>query len=223
MTNKRVVLLYGSPKRKGGSSASFGDYVLSKLSHEDVVKEIHHVGEAIKNEVKWNALSDSLNNADTVILTFPLYWDSLPSHLTRALERLYFGRKEIEKIPNFYVIVHNGFPEPWHNEVAVKICNCFSEKIGYRWQGALNIGGGAAVAGRPLEETGGMTNKLKETLDLAAKAMDRGEPIPVEVKNRLKKPLYPPWFNIVFGGTGWRRMAKKNEVKTSLKAKPYKW
>ncbi|NIU85677.1 MAG: hypothetical protein GWN31_18035, partial [Candidatus Thorarchaeota archaeon] len=213
---------YGSPKRKGGSSASFGNYVLSKISDKGVVKEILHVGESIKNEEKWNALSESIKNADTIILTFPLYWDSLPSHLTKALERLYHGMKDNDNSPNFYVIVHNGFPEPWHNEVAIRICNCFSEKMGYRWQGALNIGGGAAIAGRPLEETGGMTLKLRETLDMAAKAMDKGEPIPDEVRNRLAKPLYPPWFSTVLGGFGWRKMAKQKGAKTSLKSKPYR-
>jgi hypothetical protein len=56
---------------------------------------------------------------------------------------------------------------------------------------------------------------------MTAKAIDNGEPVPMEVESRLKNPLYPAWFNLVFGGLGWRRQAKKKGVKTSLKAKPY--
>jgi multimeric flavodoxin WrbA len=221
MSVQKLVLLNGSPKGRGGSSGSFGKHILDRIPGEGRIKEIHHVGKAIQNKEKWKGLVNSIMKADTIILTFPLYWDSLPSHLTKALERIYFDYKESNKSPNFYVIVHNGFPEPWHNEVAIDICHCFSKKIGYKWQGAINIGGGAAIAGRPLEETGGTTLKLRETLDIAVKAISKGEPISDEVKNRLAKPLYPPWFNMVFVGIGWRRMARKKGAKTSLRAKPY--
>jgi hypothetical protein len=152
-----------------------------------------------------------------------LYWDGLPSHLIAALERLYIHRRENpkEKEQNFYVIVQNGFPEPWHNEIAIKICKVFAREAGFVYKGALNIGGGAAINGRSLEEKGGMTYKLRQTLDMAAEAIGRGEAIPEEVEERLAKPLYPPLFAIVFGGIGWKRQAKQKGASTSLRFRPY--
>jgi hypothetical protein len=221
MTEQKIVLLNGSPKGRGGTSGSFGDYILSKIPQEGISKETFHVGKSVRKEEKWNLLVQSVKDADTIILTFPLYWDSLPSHLIKGLEKLHIQKEELGKAQNFYTIVNNGFPEPWHNEIAIEICKCFAKKMNYKWQGALNIGGGAAVGGRPLDQTGGMTYKLRETLDMAAKVIDQGKPIPSEVKDRLSKPLYPPWINLVFGGMGWRRQAKKKGAKTSLRSKPY--
>jgi hypothetical protein len=218
----KIVLLNGSPKGRGGTSGSFGDYILNKIPNEGISKETFHVGKTIRKEEKWNDLVLSVKNADTIILAFPLYWDSLPSHLIKGLEKLYAQKEELGKSQNFYTMVNNGFPEPWHNEIAIKICHRFADKMSFKWQGALNIGGGAAVAGRPLEDTGGMTMKLRQTLDIAAKAMGEGKPIPKEVSDRLSKPMYPAWINTVFGGMMWKKQAKKKGVQTSLKAKPYK-
>lgn len=221
MTGQKIVLLNGSPKGRGGSSGSFGDYILSKITQESITKETFHVGKSIRKDEKWNNLAQSVKDADTIILTFPLYWDSLPSHLIKGLERLYDDRTKPEKPQNFYTIVNNGFPEPWHNEIAIEICKCFAKKMNYKWQGALNIGGGASVGGRPLEQTGSMTFKLRETLDIAAEAIEQSKPIPSEVKDRLSKPLYPPWINLVFGGMSWRHLARKKGAKTPIRSKPY--
>jgi hypothetical protein len=222
MTDQKIVLLNGSPKGRGGSSGSFGDYILGKISKEGISKETFHVGKSVRKEEKWNSLVESLKNADTIILTFPLYWDSLPSHLINGLEKLYTQKDELGKSQNFYTIINNGFPEPWHNEIAIEICKCFATKMDYKWQGALNIGGGAAINEKPLEETGGMTFKLRETLDIAAKAIAQGNPVPAEVNKRLEKPLYPAWIPLILGGFGWRHQARKKGMKGSIKDQPYK-
>jgi hypothetical protein len=220
---QEIVVLIGSPKSDGGTSASFGDYLLGKISNK-ITKKSYHVGKALRNEESWNKLTQAIDNADSVILVFPLYWDHLPSHLITTLERLHLHRMKNpnKKVQNLYVAVQNGFPEPWHNEMAIKVCEVFAKEAGLDYKGALNIGGGAAINGRPLEETGGMTHKLRQTLDMAAEAIGKGEPIPKEVEKRLAKPLYPPGFAVVFGGIGWKRQAKKKGAKTSLRARPYK-
>jgi hypothetical protein len=219
---KKLVMLNGSPKARGGSSGSFGNYVLSKIPEAGVSKETHHVGKAVRKEEQWNEVVKSLKDADTILLTFPLYWDSLPSHLIKGFERLHTQRQEFDNSPNFYIMVNNGFPEPWHNEIAIEICKSFAHSMNFKWQGALNIGGGAAVAGRPLEETGGMTMKLRKTLDTAAQAISHGKPIPSEVKDALSKPMYPSWIATTLGGFGWRKQAKKKGMKGSIRDQPYK-
>lgn len=219
---KHLVLLVGSPKGKGGTSGSIGEYILGKLS-SDITHESFHVGKVIRKKDAWNHLLSAVDNADIIILSFPLYWDSLPSHLIKGLElvREHNKKSPSKKKQKFYTIVNNGFPEPWHNEIAIEICRKFCSEMGFRWNGALNIGGGAAVDGKPLEETGGMTRRLRETLDMAAKVINRGDPVHKEIEERLAKPLYPPWINLVFGGISWRHQARKSGAKTSVRSKPY--
>jgi len=220
---KKIVLLIGSPKGNGGTSASIGNFILSKLQKDEVTLETYHVGNTVRKEEKWDELAEAFDDADIILLSFPLYWDSLPSHLMNALERLNAHRKGIESKnrQKFYVVVNNGFPEPWHNEVAITICHNFAKEAGFKWQGALNIGGGGAINEKPLEETGGMTFRLRETLEMAAAAIGKGETIPEEVEARLGKPLYPSWI-IPLGNLSWRSQARKKSIKGSISARPYK-
>jgi hypothetical protein len=218
-----LVLIVGSPKNRGGTSLSLGDYILGKLPNDKFSTETFHAVKALRKDDDWEKLATAVADADTVILSFPLYWDSMPSHVIRTMERLDLNRKIGRKgsQPNFYLIVNNGFPEPWHNEIAIGIGQRFAGDMDFKWQGALNIGGGGAIGGKQLEDMGGMTYKLRETLDMAAEAIGKSQQIPEDVKQRLSKPLYPAWFNIIFGGFGWRSLAKKRGMKGSIKAMPY--
>lgn len=219
---QRIVLLIGSPKGNGGTSASIGNSILSKLQQDGITLETHHVGRAVIKGEKWDLLVKAVDDADIVIVSFPLYWDSLPSHLIEALERLRAHRKEIEtkNAQKLYVVVNNGFPETWHNKVSITMCRRFAKETGFKWQGALNIGGGGAINEKPLEETGGMTLRLRKTLAMAAAAMAKGEPIPKEVEARLEKQLYPSWVTLLTN-FGWRREARKKGAKYPLRARPY--
>lgn len=219
---ERIVLLIGSPKGNGGTSASIGNFILKKLQQDGISLKTHHVGKAVKKEEKWDLLVKGVDAADIVILSFPLYWDSLPSHLIEALERLHAHRKEIEtrNEQKFYVVVNNGFPETWHNEVSITVCRRFAREAGFKWQGALNIGGGSAINEKPLEETGGMTLKLREVLEMAAAAIAKGEPLLEEGENRFEKQLYP-WWVALLTNLVWRREAKRKGAKYPLRARPY--
>lgn len=220
---RRVLLLYGSAKGAKASSASLGDYIMSRLPSEGIEKETQHIGKALGSVERWDKLVSAVDAADTVILSFPLYWDSFPSHVVRALERLREHRMSSppSKPQRFVAVVNNGFPEPWHNLVGLRICRRFSDEAGFEWGGGLNVPGGAAIAGRPLEGAGGMTKNLRKALDLAVEPIGRGEPVPKGIEEQVAKQLYPAWINIIFGGMGWRYEARKSEGKGSLKARPY--
>ncbi len=219
----RFVLLVGSPKGKGGSSLHLGQYILDRLPEEGVHKATHHLGKTIRKEEKWAKVLADVDEADMVILSFPLYWDALPSHTTRALEMLSAHRRQApsQKQQMFVALVNNGFPEPWHNEVALRICHRFADEAGFSWGGGLNVGGGAAVAERPLEETGGMTKGLRNALVDAVGPIGRGEPLPKDVEEAVAEQMYPSWIPGVFGGMGWRHEARKEGRYGLLKDRPY--
>ena len=219
----KVLLLQGSAKAVKSTSASLGDYILSKLPDEDVDKETQHIAKAMRSDESWAKFVLAVDSADTVILSFPLYWDGLPSHVVRALERLRDHRMASppSKPQRFVAIVNNGFPEPWHNEVSLRICRCFADESGFEWGGGLNVGGGAAIDGRPMEASGGMTVKLRKALDLAAESIGRREPVPKEIEEQVAHQLYPAWINLMFGGVAWRYEARRKKTNGSLKARPY--
>lgn len=215
--------MVGSPKGKGGTSHWLGQYILDRLPDEGTHKVIHHLGKAIRKEDRWAQVMADVDAADTVILSFPLYWDALPSHATRALEMLAAHRRKAPaaKPQNFVAMVNNGFPEPWHNLVALRICRRFAEGTGFTWGGGLNVGGGAGLGERPLEETGGMTRGLREALDSAVGPIGRGEPLPKDVEEAVAQQMFPSWIPGVFGGMGWRHTARKEGKYGLLKDRPY--
>jgi len=131
---QRVVLIIGSPKSRGGTSRSIGEYILNKLPGKEFQAKSYHVGKALKKKEDWLKFTSAVSGADTIILSFPLYWDSMPSHLIKVFERLYSERKKITgKNPQkFYLIVNNGFPEPWHNEIAIDIGRRFALRWAFR-------------------------------------------------------------------------------------------
>jgi hypothetical protein len=197
---------------------------MDKVPGEEVLRVSHHLGKSVRKPDKWAQVLADVDAADTVILTFPLYWDALPSHTTRALEMLSDHRKGSQpmKSQSLVAMVNNGFPEPWHNQVALRICRRFADETGFSWGGGLNIGGGAGIGERPLEETGGMTKRLRTALDKAAVHIGGGEPLPVEVEEEVGTQMYPSWIPGVFGGMGWRFTARKEGKYGLLKDRPYK-
>jgi hypothetical protein len=219
----RFVLLVGSPKGKGGTSHWLGQYVLDQIPDEGTHKVTHHLDKTIRKETKWAQVLADVDGADTIILSFPLYWDGLPSHATRALEMMAAHRKVAPpaKPQNFVVIVNNGFPEPWHNTVALRICRRFADETGFTWGGGLNVGGGAAIGERPLDQTGGMTIRLRGDLDKAAVPIAKGEPLSEDIEEEVARQMYPSWVPGVFGGIGWRSTARKEGKYGLLKDRPY--
>jgi len=219
----RFVLLVGSPKGKGGTSHRLGQYLLDRLPDEGTHKVTHHLGKSIGNEARWAQVMADVDGADTVILSFPLYWDALPSHATRALEMMAAHRVKAPpaKPQSLVVIVNNGFPEPWHNQVALRICRRFADEASFTWGGGLNVGGGAAIGERPLEETGGMTRGFRESLAKATMPIAKGEPISKDLEEAVAKQLYPSWIPGIFGGIGWRHSARKEGRYGLLKDRPY--
>ena len=215
----RFVLLVGSPKGNGGTSLQLGRYIMDRLPSDGTEKAIHHLGKAIRKDEMWAEVMASVEAADTIILSFPLYWDATPSHVTRTMELLavHRRRKPVDRQQTLVAMVNNGFPEPWHNEVALRICHRFAEEAGFTWGGGLNVGGGGAIGERPLEETGGMTARLRAALDKAAGNLARGEPIGTDVVTQL----YPTWIIKLMGFIGWRRRAKREGAVGPLKARPY--
>ncbi|MFP4372504.1 MAG: NAD(P)H-dependent oxidoreductase, partial [Halanaerobium sp.] len=175
MTIKKAILLIGSPKGIESSSASLGTYLLTKLEKYDIETEILHLYSEIANQIKEKMFLDKIEEADFLVLAAPLYVDTLPAKVIKALTLIAENRKKINrdnldygKLKSFAVIVNCGFPESEQNETALKIYQEFARKAKLKYLGGIAIGMGGAVSGKSLSEMGGMAKDLLEGLDQAA-------------------------------------------------------
>jgi hypothetical protein len=178
---------------------------------------------AMRTPAQTQEFLHAVDQADALILAFPLYVDSLPYLATLALERIAARRQsQTEPRPGSFLAIANcGFPEVAHNATALAICRQFAEGAGYAWAGGLALGMGGAIAGRPLNEVGGMAHNVFAALELAAEAIAQGVAVPAEAIALMAKPFIPIAGYMLMGDVGWLASARRNHVLTRLGARPY--
>ena len=214
--------LVGSPRTRKSTSASLGGYLFEQLGARGIETQTIQIYTTLNSPGRMDAMYAAIDNADLVVLAFPLYVDTLPAPVTAALEKTAAHRKEKDAPIRFAAIANCGFPEAHHNSTALAICSEFAHQNGMAWTGGLALGGGEGlVHGVPLNEMDGRAIPLKKALDLAAETLAQGQSIPQAAQDLLGKPVIPNWMYKMFGGYGWKQQAKQYSVQKELKRQPY--
>jgi len=215
---RKALLLVGSPKPGASTSESLGAYLFEELEKRGVATQTMHVAKAVRTEETVEELRAAASSADLIVLSFPLYIDSLPAPTIRALEVL----AEPPVGPAAFVaICQSGFPEVDHNEVAVEICRHFAEDAGFEWAGGLILAAGGMIGGQPLRTLQGMMRSAIKALDLTAEALAAGRSVPDEAVQLMAKPPIPKIGYRFMANWGWRSQFKKRGRGGSLKDQPY--
>lgn len=220
---KRALLLVGSAKRPRSTSESLGQYLLQRLAGRGYETETLLIHRALKSDQGHGELLAAVERADLLVLAFPLYVDTLPALVTRALEVIAVHRRggQGSNGGRLVAIANCGFPEADHNDTALAICRRFAAEAGFEWAGGLSLGGGQALNGQPLDEAGGMARPAVQALDLAADALAEGRPLPQEAAVAMGQPIIPRWAYLWMGGLGWRLQARKHGAAKALRARPF--
>ena len=222
-SQKHALLLVGSIRKPNSTSDSLGSYLFDKLKEHNFGTEsilIHHSLKSNKNIAE---LLSATDRTDLLVIAFPLYVDSLPHKVTKALELIAQHRKskDSEKSQRLMIIVNCGFPEAQHNNTALAICRQFAKEAGFIWTGGLSLGAGASINGRKLSEVQGMARNMIKSLDLSVNALADGKPVPQEAMDLMSKPIIPIRAYTLIGSFGWKQMAKKYKADKKLRDRPY--
>jgi len=223
MTQKRALLLVGSPKGAKSTSESLGTYLLDRLQERGLDTATVRIYAALKSDKSREDLLLAINRADVVILACPLYVDSPPSAVIKAME-LIARHRRVNQEPKkqwLLAISNCGFPEAHQNDTALAIYRRFAQEAGFEWAEGLALGTGPAIDGKPLNEAGGMVRNVTRSLDLTAAALAEGKAAPQEAVDLIAKPLVPSWVYVLFGGMGWKKQAKEHGAQKKLLARPY--
>jgi hypothetical protein len=228
---KSALLLVGSPRGSKSISEYLGIYLVGKLREKGIETEKVHLYSSMKSDEEQKHLFSSIDRSDILILTFPLYVDSLPALVTKVLEMISGHRESIEnpRRHQFVAIANNGFPEAHQNDTAIAICHRFARETGMEWAGSLSVGGGEGIGfivrlfgGRPMEKLGFFSKKERNALDLITEFLTASGNNSEEVTGlRTNRPM-PSWMYVI-GGTvfDWRYRAWKNKVWNRLYDRPY--
>ena len=82
----KTLLLNGSPKPGASTSESLLTYLGETLEQLGVSTQSVKLIKAVRSEERTAELLAAIDGSDLVVLSFPLYWDSLPGHVVRACE-----------------------------------------------------------------------------------------------------------------------------------------
>ncbi len=234
--SRRALLLLGSPKIGSPSTSGIlGGYVLKQLAGYGWETTPLTLRRNLIKESGQAELLAAAKRADLILLAFPLYIDSLPFLMMKALEVMagQLDPPSGENPKRLAAIVNNGFPESYQNAPAVAICRRFAVDTGMTWLGGLAMGAGEALfRGQAIEETqrnGPPVVHVRRALDLTGAALANGRAIPDEAIRLIRKtpiPIVPfrLWrrFFIKTANQHWRRGAAANQVGSeAMRAQPY--
>jgi len=132
----RVMIINGSPKKKGGASAFFTKILRCMLfPHKVTTKSI-----GISKD--YREIFDNLQDTDALVISVPLYVDSIPAHFIHFLKQTEQYCKDNKCKFMLYVISNAGFVGGHHNQAHLEQYECWCERSGITWGGGLGIGGG---------------------------------------------------------------------------------
>ena len=199
----KIGIINGSPRGKKSNSEILINYLYSLLEGHKINKYYSFFNK-IDSEIK-----SEIHNADVLIFVFPLYVDSIPSHLLDTIVKF-----EEEKIINsktkIYCIVNNGFFEGKQNQLAILQMKNWCKKIGAEWGQGVGIGAGEILSylekvplGKgPLKNLGKALNQLSNNI----KTLNSDNEIYIN----------PNWSRLLYwiqGTISWIIKARKNRLK----------
>jgi len=130
-----ILVISGSPKKKGGASVFFSKVLEVMLFPHKVITKAAGLSR------NYADIFMLLHNTDVVIISVPLYVDSIPSHFILFLKQM-----EEYCITNnckfmLYVISNAGFIEGRTNQAHLEQYKCWCKRANITWGGGLGIGG----------------------------------------------------------------------------------
>ncbi|WP_428263023.1 NAD(P)H-dependent oxidoreductase [Haliangium sp.] len=219
---RHVVLWVGSAKPRGQStSESLGQHLVAGLERRGWTSEIVHVARMVRlGRDRAPGLVEAFRRADLVILSTPVYVDSLPALVLNGLSCL-AGADLGERPPALLPIIQCGFPELVHTALAVEISALAADRIGLGWAGHLAMGAGGMIDGAPLSERASRLPHQIQALDDAAEALDQGRPLSASVIEAFSQVSIPPGLYRFLGQIGWVASAYRHGAVMKLWDKPF--
>lgn len=141
----RLTVFNGSPRGKAGNTQVFLDHFLKGfLETPGNSCELHY----LLKEKEPGKLASAFTDAETVLLAFPLYIDSMPALVKGFIETLEpsCGR---QGNPDIVLLIQSGFPEAVHLRALERYLVKLSQRLGCRHIGTIVRGGGEVLRFMP--------------------------------------------------------------------------
>ena len=213
---RRALVLVGSGKPRGEStSEALAMELLERLALRGVPGSLAFVHRGARHERGLDELLAAVRASDLLVIASPIYMDALPWLVTRALEAIATAHRQadaptgsapalpVPTVRAVAMLLNCGFPEARHAAVGRTIGALFARDIGAAWAGALQLGGGGMMSGRPLASANPLLARLAPALDSAADSLAAGERLSDFALQLMQEPLVPSLAYRAVADAGW--------------------
>jgi multimeric flavodoxin WrbA len=202
----KISLINGSQKTCESNSG----IILDRLNN--LIKEKHEV--EIYNScitIFTDEVFKKIVSGDVIVLVFPLFVYSVPSHTLKMLIELENTIKREQKNNLImYTIINCGFFEGKQNNVAFKIIKNWCDKSGVKFGGGIGQGAGEML-GRtkdiPIDRS--PFKNLESALQMMIRKMELKETFEI----MYLSPNFPQFLFKFFAARHWISIARKNGLK----------
>ena len=220
---RRCLLVVGSPRGRKSTSYSVGHHLMAALRASGAEASELMLYEEARSDPSLSRVVERMGAVDLVVLSFPLYVDSLPSKViwlmevaTESVARDGLGGRSLA------VMVNSGFPEAHQMACAISSCRLFARDMGMSWEGALSLPAGPIVDGTPLPEAGGRARRQVRALDEVAKALAAGDPMPQAAADDYARMAIPRWLYYALANRTWAKRNRGKGIQVDLHRAPYR-
>ncbi|MDF2612987.1 MAG: hypothetical protein K0S71_773 [Clostridia bacterium] len=224
---KKICFINGSPKTGESCSLYMIDFITKRL--EDHFKNylIVNALSFLKHSNKESVFAEILS-CDAIVVVFPLYVDSMPSHLLEMLENLdiYYRNHRINPFnpPCLYGLANCGFIEGHQNVNALKILRNYSSSAGFKWCGGLGLGGGEMIRSTkdqiPLQSK--IALPIYQALCTLIESIKNLNAIEADTATLFANYNFPKWLFMFMANRFWITSAKSNGIaKKMMYVKPH--
>ena len=218
----KLTVFNGSPRGVGsGSKVIIEGFLKGFESLQGNTHELFYLVRTKEQDIFKKAFEE----AEAILLVFPLYTDSMPGIVKTFIETLE-PLCAAENNPPIAFIIHSGFPEAVHLRSLEKYLQKLSRRLGCPYIGTVVKGNSESLQHAPDEYRDSWVKEIVELGEIFAQSGKLNEALLDKISGPEKFPGWMgPFFNLLARTpllTGfWDSEMKKNGVYKQRFAKPY--
>jgi multimeric flavodoxin WrbA len=214
----RLTVFNGSPRGKGSNTRVLLEHFTNGFMTTD--GNTYELAYLVRLKDRESFIK-LFQEAEHVLLAFPLYADAMPAVVKTFIESLEpLCRREGN--PDIGFIVQSGFPEAIHSRYVERYLEKLAKRLGCKYKGTVIKGGGEGIRATP----GWMNKKLFKSFYELGKAFGETEEFDKQIVSKLAQPEKVNKFQfqimrLMTHKTYWDAMLKKNNAFEKRFARPY--
>ena len=211
MNTKKILLINGSPRKKG-TSVSFARTIKMLALNLGDTAEIVHAIDYFDRKKELTNFYNLAAESDVIAMIAPIYSDALPFFDIWLMEKMADEPGCDLKNKGFFAVGQCGFPDITRVDPLIDECRLFASQTGMKWLGGLAYGGGAMIDGKHLENLGKKGEKITRSFEIALENIREDKKIPPACQDliALKIPKILYWPLVAYLNNKIKKGAKEN-------------